>query len=634
MSESADSNKITVRYWDCFFRDDFQESFLCAEELIINPETREKGLEFKAKVMVKQGLYDEAYDSLLGLQKYSPIKLFLQFLVEGNIQDVINEFRDDIDSLIFKAQCIIIARIYCGEEGIEGAEDPDSILEGVFKKLVDVKEYDRAILSYAQFIELLFREQELAKDIIMPLACEQLDNLISLSKKAKYESTRAKVFLLKAKLLKDKEAAEDAQILFGKDNNQNGLAEVYTFYAVDCGEEEYYLKALEIFKSLGNKNAQGFIYESLASDSLVQGSIQEACQYFEKAEELVKNSGIFEKVGLEIQKLSLHAVKGEFKVLSEKANIFLDSQTDIPKLFRAQAFQILATSLLYTQSDLTLATEYINTACDLFKELKKYNQLLNAKNILFQVLSMGDDLDKILALGEEIIQIANRLERFEDKAAKYVDLAFSIIKVNADKGLLDGDKLDTASDYFEKAIEIHRAQDNIVGEADVYQAMGNMFANVGKLEESFKCLTKAQDLYRQEKALLQASITAILIGLLVGDEAIANETTYPIANEQFQAALEYFEKEALLDLIWKTNFYLAELNERIYLKHKDPAFKNKAKKHYEAMHDSALQYEVNSNAEEINIGATTISEAFAKAEAFYRLIDEPENSSKFFRNNN
>lgn len=632
MQQRENSDQLIKQYWDYFFRDNFNEAYRCTDELVVCTEDKELGLELKARMMLKQGLYEDANDIAKQLKNESALKLFLHFIVSGDYESVINKFGDDIDGLIFKAQCITITRIYFGEDAIP--EDPDLLLEKVFNKLVDDKEYDRAILTYAQFIELLFREQELGKDILIPIATEQLDNLLELSKKAKYDSTKAKVFLLKAKILKDKESAEDAEILFGKDNNQNGLAEVYSFYAVDCEEDEYFQKAIDIFTNLNNLNAQGYLYESLASKSLVQGSIQEACQYFEQAEKILSQAGIFEKIGLEIQKLSLHAVKGEFKVLKEKSRLFLDSHNHVPMLFQAQAYQILATSMLYTNTDFELGEEYIKRACSIFKDLKKFNQLLNAKNIQFQFVNLSDDLDDIVTLGDEIIQIANRLERYDEKAAKYVDLAFAIIKVHADSGNLEKDQLDVASDYFQKAIDIHKAQDNVTGEADVFQAMGNMFANVGKLEESFKCLAKAKELYVQEKALLQGSITCILIGLLVGDEAIVSEATYPIVTDNFETALAYFSKESLRDLTWKTCFYLAELNERMYLKKKIDVYQERAKKYYLEMYDAAQKYEVDSESNEISIGSTTLDEAFNKAHGFFKLMNDPTNAQKFFRNHN
>ncbi len=633
MSKTENSNQLIKDFWDNFFRDHFKESIDIANQLIAEGGN-DLGAEYLAKVYLKQGRYQAAEEVLKDVKKYCGIKLFVDFVVHGNLA-AIKDFNEDVDSLIYKSQCLTMAKIYYGDDEITDAlEDPDLILEKVFKQLVGVEEIDRAILAYSQYIELLFREQELAKDILLPIAHEQIDNLIELSKKAKYDSTRAKVFLLKAKLFKDREAAEDAEILFGKDQNKNGLAEVYTFYATECEEKEFYVKALDIFKRTGNLNAQGFIYESKASSALMKGNINDACLYFDKAKETIDNAGIFEKLGLEIQTLSLHAVKGEFKILHEKAEIFLNSGMNIPRLFLAQVYQILATSLLYTHSDLNKAKDYIEKACDCFLKLKKYNQLLNAKNIHFQFLCLEDDLDEMLRHGEETIQIANRLERYEDKAAKYVDLAFAIIKVNADRDTLDKDKLDLASDYFQKAIQIHQEQENLVGEADVYQAMGNMFANVAKLEESFKCLLKAKEIYRKEKVLLQASITSILIGLLVGDEAIVNETTYPIASEHFETALEYFDKEKLMDLVWKTNFYLAELNERLYVKKNDKRFRDLAQKHYVDMHKSAIQFEENADSHEVSIGATTIDEAFNKAHQFFRSINEPELSTQFFRNNN
>lgn len=636
MPGSKNQNSNVETYWDYFFKDHFNEALACAEKerfAAESEEDRNQAAELKARVLLKQGLFKKAYAEIEHIERYSSLKTFLYYLVHGDLTEVIDIFTDDLDSQIYKAQCVILDRIYCGKADAMASklDDPDLLLEKAFEELVASEDYDRAILSYAQAIELMYREQELAKDLIMPVVYEQLENLIALTGRAKYDSTKAKIYLLKAKLFKDREALEDAQILFGKDNNQNGLAEVYIFLATDFKETEYFDKALVLFNNVANQCGLAYVYESLASTSLAQGDFQDACDYFDKAEPYVLEAGIFEELGLRMQQLSLHAVKGEFKILTEKTSKFILENQDTPKMFKAQAHQILSTSLLYTQNDLVKAKEHIMLACGFYEELKKFNQLLNAKNIYFQILSVFGELEEIKALGEEIIQLANRLGSPEDKASKYVDLAFAIVRLSAKDNQLTKDVLDQASDYFKKAIDIHHATGNLSGEADVYQSMGNMFANLAKFEESYKCLSKARDLYKSEKSFLQASVTSTLIGLLIGDAAILNDGTYQIAADNFQEALNYFKDQNLTDLVWKSQYYLADLNDRFNATKNEDRFFDRAKQYYLDMLESATVFESSAQNNEISIGSTTLTEAFQKAEAFFTKNEDPANAIKFKR---
>lgn len=636
MPQSASPDTIIEQYWDRFFVDDFSSAIKLAEDFIALANSEEElklGYELKAKILLKQGLFEEARLILEQAQGYSGLKLFVHFLTTGDIESVISEFKkDDLDSQVYKAQSIILSNIYWGPSHISSNpsyEEPDLILEEVFNALVEANDFDRAILNYAQLIELLYKEQEFAKDIVLPIVSEQVNNLLSLSSKAKYSSVKARIYLLKAKLFKDKQAAEDAEILFGKENNFNGLAEVYAFYAIECNEEEYSDKALKIFIRLENHNAQGFIYESLASNLLMKGAIQEACSCFDKAEKELGRGGFFEKLGLRIQRLSLHAVKGEFQEIQDEAHDLIAPQ--IPKLFRAQACQILATTLLHIDQDIEETKELILIACDYFQELKKFNQLLNAKNIYFQIISLNGDLEDITTLGEEIVQLADRLSQPEAKATKYTDLAFAIVRHKIQDKDFDEGYIETASDYFKKATEIYQALGNLSGEADVYQAMGNMFTNIGKPEESYKSFNKACKLYEQDGNMLQAAVTGTLIGILMLDVVVLNEHTYQIAHDNLHKAFEYYRKEGLLDLVWKNAYYLASLNEKMLRKTGEENFKTKTGYYYAEMYEAANKYEEKSSDTVLQLVGMSIEDAFADAERFFKQIGENEIADKFKR---
>ena len=94
-----------------------------------------------------------------------------------------------------------------------------------------------------------------------------------------------KLYLLKSLITKDREAAEDAEILFGKDKNKNGLAEVYLFYANEFNEEDYYSKAINLYSQVENNIALALINSILASQSLINGNLKDAELYLSKARE-------------------------------------------------------------------------------------------------------------------------------------------------------------------------------------------------------------------------------------------------------------------------------------------------------------------------------------------------------------
>lgn len=620
---------LTDSYWQYFFTDDFSSAIKVTKEIgkhAVSQDQKDQAAELKAKILLKQGLFKEANKTLENYSKYSALKLFIQFLLDGKAEKVIPEFKDDLDSKVFKAQTLLFAKIYWG-----GKQEPELLLEEVFSDLIDKGEFEKALLASAQAMELLSQDQEFAKDLMEPVAAEQLENLLALAQKSKYNSTRAKLYLLKARLFHDRESAEDAEILFGKDQNKNGLAEVYSLYATEFDEEEYLPKALKIFMENGNIAAQGYLYEFMASNALSQGNINEALNNFHKAETLLLNGGIFEKLGLEIQNLSLIAIKGEYKKIQSKAEALLER--DIPTLFKAQTAQILANTIMQIDGDSEIAKAMIIEACQMLETLGRYNQLMQAKNILFQIKLLDEEFDEVQELGEEIIQLANRLGDESSKATKYVDLAFAIVRSNAVKERDIGEQeLDIASQYFNKAIEIYKEEDNLLGEADVYQSMGNLYASMAKPEDAYKNFQNARQLYAAEKALFQSAITDTLIGIMMLDITVINEHSYSIANKHLEDAFMYFQKEGFLDLAWKNAYYIADLNEKFFLASEEDRFKNRARHYYIEMLQSIRDFENQNDTNSFNIANLSgihMSEALNKGANFFYSIREDDIATQF-----
>lgn len=628
------SNQYLKPYWDAFFTDKFDEAIKIASDYFLSTDDevqQDEALEFKAKAYLRQGDFQRANKITQDIKSYSGLAVFLEYLLKGDHEAVLIKYSDDADSQLYKSQTLLLARAYAGTE-LKPGQNPEEIVESVFDQLIAAGDYDRAVLASAQILELLCQEHEMGIDLIMPVVYEQLANLISLSEKAAYPSTRAKLFMLKAKLFKDRSSAEDAEILFGRDLNENGLAEVYTMYALDFGEQEYFDKAIAGFEKVGNKLGQGFLYEAIASDTLIKGNISEAITYFDKARDLLGDGGIFEKLSLDIQSVSLKAIQGNYSDIETTCREMIDS--NVPKLFKGQAAQILANTILQVSGDAKEAKKYITLACELFYELKKYKQLLFAQNIYFQILQTENDLDALNMLGEEIIQLAARLGDDEMKATKYLDLAFATIRIGLEDGKFDEEKLDQASKYFKDAIVIYQEQNNLMGEADVYQSMGNMFANIGKLEEAYNSFDSAKKLYQAEKAMLQSAITDTLIGILMLDFVVINEKSYEIAHKHLEEALVYYYNERLLDLTWKNTYYLAELNRRYY-RFKDSeneyAF-NKAKTYYLEMLIAVEDYKKQAEAGEAferPVAGITIEQAMKQAQEFFESVGEADTAKKF-----
>jgi tetratricopeptide (TPR) repeat protein len=636
-NQNPDQIKQLSNFWDSFFRDHFEEAYKKAaiyESISTLSDDIERGIEYQAKVLLRQGLFKDAYQKLKGQKKYSPLKIFVEFLLTGDLSEALDNFHDDNDSLAYKTQSILLTKIYWGLEKFldhPNYQDPDEIIEKIFDNLIDSKDFDRAILAAAQTLELVAQDYNLSQDLIAPIIEEQINNLIALSVKAKYNSTKAKIYLLKARLFGEKEAAEDAEILFGKDENLNGLAEVYTYYALDLNQPEYLDKALSIFTKVGNNIAQGFLYEAIASQSLYRGAVKEANEFFEKAEEKLVNCGIFEAHSLELQKLSLLAIQGNYSNIKKAIDRLL--KEDVPLLFRGQAAQILSNTIIQIGGDLQEAKKLIEQASKIFESLKKYQQLLYAYNQYFQILVLESDLVALEALAQKTIQLADRLGNTDIKAAKYIDLAFATIRICLDQGELSQEKLDAAVKHFKKAIKLYQEENNLLGEADIYQSMGNMFANIGRLQEAFNAFHKAKDIYRKEKAKLQIAITESLIGILMLDYVVLNEQSYKVAQEHFESALNYFYSERLLDLAWKNAFYIAQLNEKYFeANNANLEYKNKAKNYYTEMLVSIEDFykelggSLQSSGSLIGID---IPEACRRAHNFLVSIGEKELAEKF-----
>ncbi len=631
-------------YWANYFRDNFNEAFQDAKKLVnqaSNDSEKAFALSLQAKILLRQGQLKEAQRLIKDYPDLG-LKLFIDFLVNANPAPLIQNKSKDIDTKIYKAQCILLSKIYWGEQylaNIDGMEDPDQILADVFDELIAEKEYDKAILCSVQTIELTLEDQMLSHDIHLPIIHEHLNNLLELANQARYDSTKAKLFLLKSRIFKDREAAEDAEILFGKDHNKNGLAETYMHYAKEFGELEYYEKAVKLFNETDNYICQGFIYEALASIALVNGQIQDANHFFEQAKEKLNRGGIFEHYGLEIQHISLLAIRGKYQKVKEAVHDLI--KPSVPSFFIGQAYQILANTLVQLGEDTNTAKAYVEMACDIFKQLKRYNQLLYTQNVYFQILLLENDLELIQRVGQEIIQLANRLGNEEIKATKYLDLAFVTLRVSLEDGSISQEKIAEATDYFKKAISLYQEQDNVIGEADTYQAMGNMFTGIGKLEEALNAFLTAKKLYTTEKALLQVAITDTLVGILMLNYVVLNEQTYPIALRHLEQALVYFSKENLLDLQWKCTFYLADLNHKYYVVKSDTqdaeVYKNKAKNYYLEMLVAIQDYEddaPNLLPGQGSLVGITVEDAYNKGYQFFLTIGEEAQAMKFRRFNN
>ncbi len=629
-------------FWDKFFQDNFREAYKIASQIKASAQIQseyDQALELQAKVLLKQGDFLLAQKTIAESKKVSAFKLFLNFLLDANPKPLLEFKASNYEDKIYQAQCTLLSRIYWGNcylESINLKLDPDELLEEVFSELIEKELYDRAILASVQSLELMLEDQIISHDIHLPVMREHIDNLVALSAKVKYNSTKAKLFLVKAKVFKDREAAEDAEILFGKEQNLNGLAETYMVYAKDFEQEEYYEKALELFAKCENDLARGYIFESIASMSLMNGNIQDAKKAFKKAQRYLKSGGIFEKLGLQVQEISLMAISGKYQKVKESVHEII--KPHVPSFFIAQAYQILANTLIQIGEDIELARGYIEAACDIFKNLKRYNQLLYTQNVHFQILLLENDLEQIQTSGQEIIQLASRLGNEEIKASKYLDLAFVTIRISLEDGNLDDTKLVEVEDYFKKAIRLFQEQENFLGEADSYQAMGNMYTSIGKLEEALNSFLTAKKLYQAERVHLQAAVTDTLIGILMLNYVVLNQQTYPIAQRHFEQALVYFSKENLLDLAWKTTFYIADLNHRYYqiTKNSDESmlYKNKAKNYYLEMLLAIQDYQEDAPdlRKQSNLVGVTIKDACQKAYEFFLSIGESDNASKFKQN--
>lgn len=491
----------------------------------------------------------------------------------------------------------------------------------------------RAVLASIQSIEIVLEDQIFSKDLQLPIILEQLDNLILLADKSGSSSTKAKVFLLKAKLLKNRELAQDAEILFGKDGNKFCLGEVYFTYAKDFGDYEYYEKAKKFFHEAGSEIAVGYVNESLASEHLQRGEIQEARQIFEQTKENLKSCGCFEKYGLIIQEISLQAISGKYQKVKEAVHDLI--QGDTPAYFSAQAYQILANTVLQLGESTSLAQGYIQTSIDIFEELKRYPQLLNAKNFLFQTYMLEGKTDEAFKLCNKIIHLAAKLGNDDLKASKYMDLAYLLVSRNGDKEFTE-DLANDVRDNFKKAIDVFRDTDNFIGEADAYQSMANIYASIGRLEDALENFVSAKKLYKSERAFMQAAITDVLIGVLLLSYVLLNEHSYLLTMKHLDQALLYFAKENLSDLHWKTLYYISDLNHKYYFMVKDKPsaeiYKHKAIKYYQDMYFVIDDLEHESSSLNFHNGdnfGVTIESAYDKAYQFFISIGEDETAKKF-----
>ena len=634
--KNSSDEQIEKTFWNLFFKDDFLSCLSLVEE---HQFFQERPV-YKAKVFLRLGRYVEAYDLMVN-EEDSPLKDFLYFLLSADPLVILNAEYTDPDQYLYKAQALYLSRLFLGETFLNENKislDADDLVEKAFQIYMKNEEYDKAILASVQSIEIVLEELMLSKDLQMPVILEQLNNLLEMTKLCDSNSTKAKVLLIKAKLLNDREIAQDAEIHFGKDDNKFGLGEVYFTYAKDFREFDFYEKAKEYFMDAGSQIAVGYVHESLASEYLQQGEIQKAREIFEESKENLKLSGCFEKYGLLIQEISLQAISGKYQKVKEAVHDLIDADT--PPYFSAQAYQILANTVLQLGEDPSLAQGHILTAINIFRELKRYPQLLNAKNFLFQTYMLQNKVADSIKLCNKIIHLAAKLGNTELKASKYMDLAYLLVRQNGEEDFTE-ELAEQVKENFKKAVDVFRENDNFIGEAEAYQSMANIYASIGRLEDALHNFVEAKKLFKSEKAFLQAAITDVLIGVLLLSYVVLNDHSYLLTMKHLDQALLYFAKENLSDLHWKTLYYIADLNHKYFFLVKDKAnseiYKNKATKYYLDMYyvieDLDQESLMTMNSSSDNFGITTDS-AYDKAYQFFISIGEEESAKKFRRHLN
>lgn len=628
---NSNNEQIEKRFWQFFFKDDFHS---CLKLIDQNSFFKDRP-HFKAKVFLRLGKYLDAYE-LIDEYKESSLKDFLYFLVTADPLPLLKANYHDDEMVLYQAQTLYLTRLFLGQSYLDENKieiDPDELIQSAFEKYIAEANLIKAVLASIQSIEIGLEEKVFSKDIQLPIILEQLDNLLELAKETKSHSTKAKVLLIKAKLLKNRELAQDAEILFGQDDNKFGLGEVYFSYARDFGDDEFFTKAKDSFELTGAKAAVGYVCEAMASEKLQHGEIQKAREMFELSKEYLRSCGSFEKYGLIIQEISLLAITGKYQKVKEAVHDLI--QGDTPAYFAAQAYQILANTIVQLGESHSLAQGYIQTSIDIFEDLKRYPNLLNALNFLFQTYMLESRIDDAIKLCNKIIHLAAKLGEDDLKANKYMDLAYLLVRKHADKEF-SPELADEIKDHFKKAIDVFKQTDNFLGEAEAYQSMANIYASVGRLEDALENFMTAKKLFKNEKAFLQAAITDVLIGVLLLSYVVLNENSYLLTMKHLDQALLYFAKENLLDLHWKTLYYIADLNHKYYFMIKDNAnseiYKNKASKYYQDMYFVVDDLEHDSSSMNIlsaeHFGITMTS-AFDKAYQFFLSIGEDDIAKKF-----
>lgn len=629
------NKELDQEFWKLFFKDDFHS---CLDLIEANEDFKSNPI-YKSKVYFRLGDYNKAYDNVANL-KDCALKDFLFFLLSANPLNLLNADYEDDELYVYQAQALYLTRIFLGESFLKEnniKQDPDELIENCFKNFIEKGDYTKAILSSIQSIEIVLEEYIFSQDLQMPVILDHIENVLAICDKVNH-STKAKVLLLKGKLLKNKEIIQDAEILFGKDANKFGLAEVYFSYAKDFNDFKMYEKAKDSFAQSGSNIAVGYVLEALASVYLQRGEITEARKAFDESKKFLINSGIFEKFGLLIQEISLQAISGKYQRVKEAVHDLINGDT--PSYFSAQAYQLLANTTIQLGESSLIAQGHIQTAISLFEDLKRYPQMLNAKNFLFQTFLLEGKVDLAIKLCNEIIHLASKLGNEDLKASKYMDLAYLLVRKNADSEFSE-ELIDEVRDNFKKAIDIFKKTDNFIGEAEAYQSMANIYASIGRLEDSLENFIEAKKLFKAEKAFMQSAITDVLIGVLLLSYVVLNEQSYLLTMKHFDQALLYFAKENLSDLHWKTLFFIADLNHKYYFLNKDKAnaeiYKNKAKQYYLDMHYliEDLEYDLSSLSSHNNEGfGVTIDTANDKAYQFFLSIGEEDYAKKFRKNLN
>jgi hypothetical protein len=575
MSQNSATNKTELlnSFWQHFYLDQFEAGLNIAHILASSYPTNSTDLiqnhELVAIMLIKLGDTKQAFDLLSEHAKDSALYIFTAFLISGEIDiTLLNKFKNDPWSKIYKAYLIAIARVYWGASYVQDFEDPDELILEGFTEITKIDEIyrDYALLVMSKMIEIYMQHDNLSLDLYTIAATQQIDNLINLAKQNSNASTKGKLYLLKAMLTNNEEFLEDASIAFGTDKNFNGLAEVYLMKAFRFNHDIDFDQAINLFSQNNNKLALGLIYTILSTNSLVKGEFEDAKMYLNKAKSKQSNSSIFDLYTMQIQQLTVYSLaKDDVNTRNLAENLIQES---IPHFFKAQAKQIYAGHLIKSQqTDDEDILEMLAEAAYHFEDLGQYFHLLQTLNIKFQFLLKELDLKDLAnfrLLKEEVnhyVKIANKIKADDLKADKYLDFAYTISRAyNSSETPHAELSLQDAVSYYEQAKEIYASAGNLEAEAHACELMGNIYIDFFDYKSAVTALNQAVELYKDlGREHDQAAIKATL-GYLLTRPGLAKKLSYPRAIDHLTQALEYFMKENVFNMVWRIQYVFAVLH--------------------------------------------------------------------------